>query len=126
MQAVVIVLTCGGYLAASSLLILLNKFLLSTDGFAYPLMLSGSGMLMTFLASSVLVRIPALVPDKQARSCQCCKCGNIHTRGNTRAALLNTRRTLLHVRLVSAEFLSAAHVNVRKHTACVSSGRVAR
>jgi hypothetical protein len=64
-QAVVVVLTCAGYLAASSLLILLNKFLLSTDGFSFPLMLSGSGMLLTFFGSSILVNIPALVPERQ-------------------------------------------------------------
>jgi hypothetical protein len=66
-QAVIIVLTCGGYLGASSLLILLNKFLLSKDGFAFPLMLSGSGMLMSFIGTSFLVKVPALVPERQVR-----------------------------------------------------------
>lgn len=60
-----VVFTCAGYLATSSLLILLNKFLLSTDGFSYPLMLSGSGMLLSFVGSSILVKIPALVPERQ-------------------------------------------------------------
>lgn len=60
-------LTCGGYLFASSLLILLNKFLLSSDGFNFPLMLSGSGMLVTFLATSLLVHVPTVVPDRQVR-----------------------------------------------------------
>lgn len=68
LQAALIVGVCGGYLAASSILILLNKFLLSTDGFSFPLMLSGSGMAMTYLGSSVLVRIPAIVPARQVRS----------------------------------------------------------
>eukprot|EP00892_Ulva_mutabilis_P008674 jgi/Ulvmu1/6179/UM028_0035.1 len=65
-NAVLVVGTCAGYLAASSLLILLNKFLLSEDGFAYPLMLSGSGMFVTCIGSSVMVRIPAIVPEQQA------------------------------------------------------------
>lgn len=68
LQAVIIVATCGGYLWASSALILLNKFLLSTDGFSFPLLLSGSGMVMTFFGSSVMVRVPALVPERQVRA----------------------------------------------------------
>lgn len=60
-----ILATCGGYLGASSALILLNKFLLSNDGFSFPLLLSGSGMVMTFLGSSLMVRVPALVPERQ-------------------------------------------------------------
>ena len=61
------VLVCAAYLGTSSLLILLNKFLLSQDGFSYPLILSGSGMFLTFIASSAIVHIPAVVPDRQVR-----------------------------------------------------------
>lgn len=60
-----VVATCIGYLSASSLLILLNKFLLSQDGFAFPLMLSGSGMFVTCVGSSIIVKIPAIVPERQ-------------------------------------------------------------
>jgi hypothetical protein len=60
-----VILTCGGYLVTSSILILLNKFLLSKDEFAFPLMLSGSGMAMTLLGSSVLVKFPGIVAAKQ-------------------------------------------------------------
>lgn len=65
MQALLVVGTCIGYLSASSLLILLNKFLLSEDGFSYPLMLSGSGMVVTCIGSSIIVNIPAIVPERQ-------------------------------------------------------------
>jgi hypothetical protein len=63
-----VLLTCAGYLVASSVLILLNKFLLAKDEFAYPLMLSGSGMVFTSIGSSILVQIPALVPERQVAS----------------------------------------------------------
>lgn len=67
-QALLIVATCGAYLLASSLLILLNKHLLSNDGFPFPLMLSGSGMLMSNLGSSLLVRWDRIVPNRQVRA----------------------------------------------------------
>ena len=65
LQAAIILLTCAGYLGVSSLLILLNKYLMVTDRFGFPLILSGSGMLVTWIASSVLVRFRAIVPERQ-------------------------------------------------------------
>jgi hypothetical protein len=66
-QAVLVVVACAAYLGTSSLLILLNKFLLSRDGFAFPLLLSGSGMLVTSIASSILIRFDSIVPEPQVR-----------------------------------------------------------
>ena len=65
MQGLLVIVTCAGYLGASSLLILLNKFLLAKDGFSFPLMLSGSGMLFTLIGSSIMVEVPGVVPERQ-------------------------------------------------------------
>lgn len=65
LQALIVLLTCGGYLTASSLLILLNKYLMVTDHFDFPLMLSGSGMVVTLAASSALVQSRAIVRERQ-------------------------------------------------------------
>jgi hypothetical protein len=64
-QAVLTILSCCGYLVASSQLVLLNKFLFKHDNFHYPLLLSCMGMCFTFVASSCIVRVTALVPRQQ-------------------------------------------------------------
>eukprot|EP00892_Ulva_mutabilis_P008677 jgi/Ulvmu1/6181/UM028_0037.1 len=67
-QVLLIALTCCAYLASSSWLIMMNRFLMRTDGFAFPLTLSGLGMLFTWVATSILVRIRGIVPKQQAIS----------------------------------------------------------
>jgi hypothetical protein len=61
-----VVLTCGGYLAVSSQLIVLNKYFLQRDIFPFPLLLSNIGMLFTFVASSLCSRA-GLIPRQQVR-----------------------------------------------------------
>ena len=46
----------GGWMVASSLLILLNKVILTDYGFPYPITLSGMGMLFSCLMSQFVVR----------------------------------------------------------------------
>lgn len=67
-KTMLIVVTCLAYLAASSLLILLNKYLLSTDGFKFPLMLSGSGMLLSATGATLLLRFGWPVPVKDQKA----------------------------------------------------------
>lgn len=51
------VLACGAWMAASSALILVNKHCMSEDGFAFPMALSGLGMLFSGIASTLCCRV---------------------------------------------------------------------
>ncbi len=48
---------CVGWMGVSSALIMVNKYLMSTDGFHYPMALSCLGMLFSSLASWFACRV---------------------------------------------------------------------
>ena len=50
-------LACIGWMGVSSALIMINKYLMSTDGFRYPMALSCLGMLFSSVASYVACRV---------------------------------------------------------------------
>ena len=52
---------CLGWMGVSSGLILVNKYIMSTDGFHYPMALSGLGMAFSSVASWLVCRVSALV-----------------------------------------------------------------
>ena len=51
---------CLGWMGVSSGLILVNKYIMSTDGFHYPMALSGLGMAFSSVASWLVCRVSAL------------------------------------------------------------------
>ncbi len=52
---------CVGWMGVSSALIMINKYIMSTDGFAYPMALSCLGMLFSSVASYLACRVsPAI------------------------------------------------------------------
>ena len=50
---------CVGWMAVSSALIMINKYLMSSDGFRFPMALSCLGMLFSSLASYLACRVRA-------------------------------------------------------------------
>ena len=65
LQVLLVAVTCGAYVASSSWLIMVNRFLMTKDGFSFPLILSGIGMLFTWIATSILVQFDSVVPRQQ-------------------------------------------------------------
>ena len=57
---VMTVVACVGWMGVSSALIMINKYLMSTDGFRYPMALSCLGMLFSSVASYVACRVGLL------------------------------------------------------------------
>ena len=53
---------CVGWMAVSSALIMINKYLMSSDGFRFPMALSCLGMLFSSLASYLACRVRACKP----------------------------------------------------------------
>ena len=53
---------CLGWMAVSSALIMINKYLMSSDGFRFPMALSCLGMLFSSLASYLACRVRACKP----------------------------------------------------------------
>lgn len=53
------VLACLGWMGVSSGLILVNKYVLSTDNFHYPMALSGLGMAFSSVAAFLVCRVSA-------------------------------------------------------------------
>lgn len=85
MAQVMTIVACVGWMAISSALIMINKYLMSTDGFHYPMALSCLGMLFSSVASFLACRVSplslairshaqhivcilALLPERQIRS----------------------------------------------------------
>lgn len=58
------VLACSGWMGVSSALILVNKHCMSTDGFAFPMALSGLGMAFSGIASTLVCKVFKLVDIK--------------------------------------------------------------
>lgn len=54
---IVTVVACVGWMGVSSALIMINKYIMSTDGFAYPMALSCLGMLFSSAASFLACRV---------------------------------------------------------------------
>ena len=54
---VAVVVACVGWMGVSSGLIMVNKYLMSTDGFHYPMALSCLGMLFSSVASYFACRV---------------------------------------------------------------------
>ena len=50
-------MACVGWMGISSALIMINKYIMSTDGFAYPMALSCLGMLFSSVASYLACRV---------------------------------------------------------------------
>ena len=59
LRQVVTVAGCVGWMGVSSALIMVNKYLMSTDGFHYPMALSCLGMLFSSVASWFACRVRA-------------------------------------------------------------------
>ena len=53
---------CVGWMVVSSALIMINKYLMSSDGFRFPMALSCLGMLFSSLASYLACRVGAYKP----------------------------------------------------------------
>ena len=51
------VVACLGWMGVSSGLIMVNKYIMSTDNFRYPMALSGLGMLFSSFASFFVCRV---------------------------------------------------------------------
>ena len=56
---VMTVSACIGWMAASSALIMINKYIMSSDGFRFPMVLSCLGMLFSSVASYAVCRVSA-------------------------------------------------------------------
>eukprot|EP00884_Botryococcus_braunii_P023437 jgi/Botrbrau1/9778/Bobra.85_1s0022.2 len=64
-RRIVTVMACLSWMAVSSALIILNKHLMSTDGFHFPMALSGLGMAFSAVASFIVCRVLKLVEAKR-------------------------------------------------------------
>jgi hypothetical protein len=65
---VMTVVACLGWMGVSSALIMINKFLMSKDGFRYPMALSCLGMLFSSVASYVACRVSLRISCRQRSS----------------------------------------------------------
>eukprot|EP01026_Neomeris_dumetosa_P022778 TRINITY_DN1962_c0_g1_i6.p1 TRINITY_DN1962_c0_g1~~TRINITY_DN1962_c0_g1_i6.p1 ORF type:complete len:388 (-),score=39.75 TRINITY_DN1962_c0_g1_i6:574-1653(-) len=64
-RGILAVITCVCYMLVSSGLIVLNKYLMSDDGFHFPATLSGQGMVFSAVLSFLICKVFKLVEAKQ-------------------------------------------------------------
>eukprot|EP01025_Chloroclados_australasicus_P023379 TRINITY_DN2371_c0_g1_i6.p1 TRINITY_DN2371_c0_g1~~TRINITY_DN2371_c0_g1_i6.p1 ORF type:complete len:222 (+),score=12.53 TRINITY_DN2371_c0_g1_i6:59-724(+) len=64
-RSVLAVLVCIAYMTVSSSLIVLNKYLMSDDGFHFPATLSGLGMVFSAILSFMVCKVFKFVEAKQ-------------------------------------------------------------